>query len=69
MKKGIHPEYHTIKVTAVDGSVIEMHSTVAKDITLDTDPSNHPAWTGQRASVERGQRVNKFKAKFGDFKL
>ncbi|MDR0319742.1 MAG: 50S ribosomal protein L31 [Rickettsiales bacterium] len=69
MKKGIHPEYNEITVTDVAGNKIKMYSTVKKDLTLDTDPSNHPAWTGQRTTVERGQRATKFKAKFDGFKL
>jgi large subunit ribosomal protein L31 len=69
MKKGIHPEYNKIKVTLVDGKTVDMYSTSKKDLVLDTDPTNHPAWTGQRTTVERGQRANKFKKKFGDFKL
>lgn len=69
MKKGIHPEYNKIKVKLVSGETIDMYSTAKKDLTLDTDPSNHPAWTGQRSVVERGQRASKFKAKFDGFKL
>lgn len=69
MKKGIHPELNTIKVTTVKGDVIEMKSTSKKDLVLDTDPSNHAAWTGQRSKVERGQQVSKFNKKFAGFKL
>ncbi|MCL2629453.1 MAG: 50S ribosomal protein L31 [Alphaproteobacteria bacterium] len=69
MKKGIHPQYNEIKVTLVSGEVIKVYSTSKKDIVLDTDPTNHPAWTGQRKVAERGQRATQFKKKFDGFKL
>ncbi len=69
MKKGIHPEYHTIKVTLVDGKTVEMFSSVKKDMVLDTDPTNHPAWTGNRVVADRGQRSDSFKKKFSGFKF
>jgi large subunit ribosomal protein L31 len=37
-------------------------------LTLDIDPTTHPAWTGgNQALVDRGGRVSKFKDKFGGF--
>ncbi len=69
MKKGIHPEYNEINVTRTDGKTIKMYSSVKKDMTLSTDNLNHSAWTGQRASVDKGQRAEDFKKKFSGFKF
>ncbi len=69
MKKGIHPEYNEINVTLTDGKVVKMYSTSKKDIVLDTDPSNHPAWTGVRASQEKGKKIDEFNKKFSGFKF
>jgi large subunit ribosomal protein L31 len=69
MKKGIHPDYHPITVVMTDGTKFETRSTygVAGDsLSLDIDPSSHPAWTGGNATMlDRGGRVSRFKQKFG----
>lgn len=68
MKKGIHPDYHPVDVKLVDGTVVQMRSTYAKEgatITLDIDPSVHPAWTGGGTRLmDTGGRVSKFKKKY-----
>ena len=59
MKKDIHPDYHFIDVKMTDGTVVKMRSTWGKEgdqLSLDIDPSVHPAWTGGR--------VSKFKNKY-----
>ena len=71
MKNDIHPEYHFIDVKMLDGSVVKMRSTYGAEgdtLTLDIDPSAHPAWTGggQRL-LDTGGRVSKFKKKFEGF--
>lgn len=71
MKKGIHPEYHTINVKLIGGEIVQMRSTWKNEgdtMTLDIDPSVHPAWTGggQRL-MDTGGRVSKFKKKFEGF--
>ncbi|PPR12999.1 MAG: 50S ribosomal protein L31, partial [Proteobacteria bacterium] len=41
MKKGIHPEYHTIKVIMTDGTEFETRSTFGKEgeeMRLSVDP-------------------------------
>ena len=68
MKKDIHPDYHVINVKLTDGSSIQMRSTYGAEgdtLTLEIDPSAHPAWTGggQRL-LDTGGRVSKFKNKF-----
>ncbi len=69
MKKNTHPEYHEIKVTRTDGKTITMYSSVKKDLVLSVDNLNHSAWTGQRASADKGQRAADFKKKFDGFKF
>jgi large subunit ribosomal protein L31 len=71
MKADIHPDYHLVKVTMTDGSTVEMRSTYGKEgdtITLDIDPSAHPAWTGgSQRLMDTGGRVSRFKKKFEGF--
>ncbi len=68
MKKGIHPEYHTIEVKMTDGSTYVTRSTYGAEgdtLTLDIDPTVHPAWTGGSAKLlDTGGRVSKFKKKY-----
>ena len=68
MKKDIHPEYHTINVAMTDGTTFQTRSTWGAEgdtMTLDIDPTTHPAWTGGSAQlVDRGGRVSRFKKKF-----
>jgi large subunit ribosomal protein L31 len=72
MKKGIHPDYHAIKVVMTDGTTYETRSTYGEPgatLSLDIDPLSHPAWTGGPQKIgERGQ-VSKFQQKFGAFGL
>lgn len=71
MKKDIHPEYHDIDVKLVDGTMVKMRSTWGKEgetLTLDIDPSVHPAWTGgNQRLMDAGGRVSKFKKKYEGF--
>ena len=68
MKKGIHPDYHTINVKMTDGTVVEMKSTYGAEgetLALEIDPSVHPAWTGGGTRLmDAGGRVSKFKKKY-----
>ncbi len=67
MKKDIHPDYHFIDVKLTDGTIVKMRSTYGKDgdtLSLDIDPSSHPAWTGGNTRLmDQGGRVSKFKKK------
>ena len=69
MKKDIHPDYHFVEVKLVDGSTVTMRSTYGGEgdsITLDVDPSVHPAWTGGGTRLmDTGGRVSRFNKKFG----
>jgi len=68
MKKDIHPDYHTIDVKMTDGSVIKMRSTYGSEgdtLTLDIDPTAHPAWTGgNHKLMDTGGRVSRFNKKY-----
>ena len=68
MKKGIHPDYHAIDVKMTDGTILKMKSTWGKEgatMTLDVDPTVHPAWTGGGTRLmDAGGRVSKFKSKY-----
>ena len=71
MKKDTHPDYHTITVVMTDGTKFQTRSTYGKEgdtLTLDIDPTSHPAWTGgNQQLVDRGGRVSRFKSKFKGF--
>jgi large subunit ribosomal protein L31 len=71
MKKDIHPDYHMITVVMTDGSTFQTRSTYGSEgdtLTLDIDPSTHPAWTaGSTQIVDRGGRVSRFNKKFDSF--
>ena len=68
MRKDIHPDYHTINVKMTDGTIVEMRSTYGEEganISLDIDPSVHPAWNGGSTRLmDAGGRVSKFKKKY-----
>ena len=68
MKKGIHPEYHMVNVKMTDGTVFQVRSTWGKEgdtLSLDIDPTVHPAWTGGGTRLmDAGGRVSKFKNKY-----
>ena len=65
MKKELHPDYHMITVKLTDGSTYETRSTYGSEgdiLSLDIDPSAHPAWTGgNQRLMDSGGRVSKFK--------
>ena len=71
MKKDTHPDYHMINVVMTDGTTFQTRSTYGEEgatLTLDIDPTSHPAWTGgNQQLVDRGGRVSKFKNRFKDF--
>ncbi|MEG9861917.1 MAG: 50S ribosomal protein L31 [Parvularculales bacterium] len=71
MKKDIHPAYHTITVVMTDGTTFQTRSTYGAEgdtLTLDIDPTTHPAWTGGgQHLVDRGGRLSRFKKKYDGF--
>ena len=68
MKADTHPEYHLIDVKLVNGDVVQMKSTWGQEggqLSLDIDPSVHPAWTGGTSRLmDTGGRVSRFKKKY-----
>ncbi|MBF0094624.1 MAG: 50S ribosomal protein L31 [Alphaproteobacteria bacterium] len=72
MKKGIHPDYHEIKIIMTDGTEFATRSTYGKagdTIRLDIDPKSHPAWTGVHRLVDSGGQLAKFNKRFASFGL
>jgi large subunit ribosomal protein L31 len=58
MKKGIHPDYHTITVVMTDGTEFQTRSTWGKTgdkLFLEVDPKSHIAWTKEQHFVEKGR--------------
>ncbi len=68
MKKDTHPDYHMITVAMTDGTTYQTRSTYGSEgdtLTLDIDPTTHPAWTGGSGTLlDRGGRVSRFKKKY-----
>lgn len=68
MKADTHPNYHFITVKMTDGTEYQTKSTWGKEgdvMSLDIDPTVHPAWTGGSAKLlDTGGRVSKFKNKY-----
>ncbi len=68
MKKETHPDYHVINVKMTNGDIVQMRSTYGNEgdqISLDIDPTVHPAWTGGNTRLmDTGGRVSKFKKKY-----
>jgi large subunit ribosomal protein L31 len=72
MKADIHPDYHMIKVQMTDGTLFETRSTWGSEgdtLTLDIDPTSHPAWTGGQRQLDQGGRVAQFNKRFGGLTL
>jgi len=73
MKKDAHPDYHFITVQLTDGSTFKTRSTWGKEgdtLTLDIDPSSHPAWTGgNQRLLDTGGQVARFNKRFGGLTL
>lgn len=68
MKDGIHPKYNEIKATCSCGNIMNIRSTLDKDINLDVCSLCHPFYTGKQRNVDTGGRVDKFKKRFGGIK-
>ncbi len=68
MKPEIHPDYHFIEIKMTDGTKYKTRSTYGKEgdlLSLDIDPTVHPAWTGgSQRLLDTGGRVSKFKKKY-----
>ena len=63
MKKGIHPDYVTCKVTCACGSTFETRS-VKPAIKVDICSACHPFYTGNQKFVDTAGRVDKFRRRY-----
>lgn len=63
MKPGIHPEYHTVKVTCACGNEFESGSTKPA-LRVEICSNCHPFFTGKQKYVDTGGRVDRFKRKY-----
>jgi len=62
MKKDIHPQYQTAKVTCSCGNTFEVGST-AKEINVEICSACHPFFTGKEKLVDTAGRIDRFKAR------
>jgi large subunit ribosomal protein L31 len=73
MKADIHPDYHMINVQMTDGTKFQTRSTWGKEgdvMTLEIDPTSHPAWTGGSGKMlDAGGQVARFNKRFGGLTL
>ncbi|MBL8650699.1 MAG: 50S ribosomal protein L31 [Sphingopyxis sp.] len=73
MKKDTHPDYHMITVKMTDGTEYQTRSTWGKEgdvMTLEIDPTAHPAWTGNTGRMlDAAGQVAKFNKRFGGLTL
>jgi len=66
MKKGIHPDYHKVKIKLADGSELETRTTMrVESYRSEVDSTNHPFYTGKRQFVDTAGRVEKFRRRYG----
>ena len=64
MKQDIHPTYEAIVATCSCGNVINVGSTIGKNLSLDVCSACHPFYTGKQKTAESGGRVDKFNKRF-----
>ena len=72
MKANTHPDYHFITVKMTDGTEFQTRTTWGKEgdvMTLEIDPTSHPAWTGGTRQLDQGGRVAQFNKRFGGLSL
>ena len=66
MKKDIHPDYKTTKITCHCGAEFEVGST-RKDITVEICSQCHPFFTGKQKLVDTAGRIERFRKKYEKF--
>ena len=67
MKKGIHPNYHTVKCICTScGAEFETESTIkGNELRVDTCSNCHPFFTGRQRFAAAQGRIEKFNKKYG----
>lgn len=73
MKADTHPDYHLVTVKMTDGTTYQTRTTWGKEgdtLSLEIDPTSHPAWTGGRGHLlDTGGQVARFNKRFGGLSL
>lgn len=64
MKKGIHPELHTVNAHCACGNEFETRSTV-DSIRVTLCAACHPFYTGSEKFVDTAGRIEKFNKRYG----
>ena len=64
MRKGIHPEYVSCKVSCACGHTFNTRSTVP-EIQVEICSACHPFFTGKQKYIDTAGRIEKFKKKYG----
>jgi large subunit ribosomal protein L31 len=65
MKRGIHPEYKTVKISCACGNEVTTRSTAGKDLTMEICSACHPFYTGKQKLVDSAGRIERFRRKYG----
>ena len=65
MRADIHPEYKVVKASCSCGNVIEVGSTVGRNLNLEVCSECHPFYTGKQKLVDTAGRVEDFYRKYG----
>ncbi len=65
MKKGIHPELHSITASCACGATFKTRSAV-KEIKNTLCSQCHPFYTGDQKFVDVAGRIEKFQKKYGN---
>ena len=68
MKEGIHPKLSEITITCSCGAQIKTRSTKGRDYTTEVCSSCHPFYTGKQKIMDTAGRIEKFKARYGNYK-
>jgi large subunit ribosomal protein L31 len=65
MKKGIHPNYHTVTIVQTDGSTFTTRSCFKSErMVLEIDSKSHPFFTGKQMLIDTAGRVDRFNKRF-----
>ena len=65
-------DYGDLRGQMTDGTEFQTRSTWGKEgdtLTLEIDPTSHPAWTGGKQQLQEGGRVAAFNKRFGGLSL
>lgn len=63
MKKGIHPEYFTIKAVCACGNEVEL-GTNRPELKVEICAACHPFFTGKQKIVDTAGRIDKFNKRY-----